>query len=578
MKSSLMVMRVSVLGASLLSLAWPARALAGTVTVVTDGLWTVVDGNGMPSLARTVCLNPMNPANCPLGDPTPPMVYGYPSSGWTADLSRLPAGARWIWAPKVTGDSSPAALQTYTFETEFYVCDPVIGGNISVAVDNAAEVSINGIVVSNSMSTSHSTLNTFTVPASSLYGSSAALPPTIRANTLTVRASNAANPDDCASDRYKCNPAGVILGATFEFGGNPGCAGYGGQTVPNGGAEKIADCPAGKTGSGYYRKCVCGAWTPRYDDCATPPVTCTGTDGMTKHGVGGTEPVPCPSSAPNGIASHTCTAQGTWGPPDNSQCRPMSVTCRGNDGNLYSVGQSEALGSCPEPQVGSRSRTCRADGTWSGAVDTCRLPLVCVGAPPGTCICGSRDRGQTGLCPPGVECRALPIGSPDYPSRPPSALTADWYCGALPPAPLGASCSWNGGCTSGRCDSGWGTSNTRKCMPQAGTGNINDWCSNNNQCASGRCGGLRQDLSGAWYPGHCSNTASALGEFCSVNSDCTSTYCDRGDGTSKTSMCMPRGGTGRAGDWCSNHNQCASRTCAGLQGRPDGSWQPGHCN
>jgi hypothetical protein len=203
-----------------------------------------------------------------------------------------------------------------------------------------------------------------------------------------------------------------------------------------------------------------------------------------------------------------------------------------------------------------------------------------VGEPPGRCICGSRE-GQTGVCPPGVECTRHPIGDADHPDRPPQSFTSDWYCGDLPPASLGEPCTYNlnGGCVSGYCDGGWGTSNTKLCMPRAGTGTAGDWCSQNNQCASGRCGGLHQDISGRWHPGHCtSDTKSALGEFCSTNSDCTSAYCDRGDGTSKTSLCMPRGGTGATGEPCSNHNQCSNRECVGLQPRADGSWQPRRCN
>ena len=573
MKRSLDAMKAFVFAASVLTLGLSASASAGTVPVVSDTTWNVFDKDGQwLGLAQAVCLNATNPPNCPLNATPPPTQYGYPPNGWLADLSRLPMTARWIWAPNVTGASSPAALEAFTFESKFYLCDPPSGGTVSIAADNAAEVWVNGTLVPGSDTTSHSALKTFSVPAASLFGST---PLNIRPNVITVKASNAANPADCGSDQYKCNPAGVVLGASFEYSGNPTCAGYKGGAYGNGDVETLSGCPAGQTGTVFHR-CVCGYWLPNENTCVTPPPTCTGNDGMV-YRVDEKETVSCPAATPVGSASRKCVAKDTWGPQDNSQCSPPPTTCRGIGGAVFSVGQTEAVGPCTGTRVGSRTHTCRPDGTWTDVVDTCRLPIVCGNAPPGTCICGSRD-GQTGVCAGGLDCGPLPIGDPDHPGRTPTLKTADFFCGDKPPAALGEACSWNGSCASGWCDSGWNTSNTRKCMPRPGVGRLNDWCSHNNQCASGRCGGLRQDLSGAWQPGHCSNSTSALGEFCSVNSDCASTYCDRGDGTSKTSMCMPRGGAGRAGDWCSNHNQCASRVCGGLQGRADGSWQPGHCN
>ena len=565
----------ALLAAASVTLAWPAVGFAGTVPVVTDTKWKVFDANGQwLGFAQTVCLNSSSPSNCPRTDVPPPTEYGYPHPGWTADVSSLPPTVRWIWAPDVTGASSPAALQTFTFETQFLLCDPPTGGTISIAADNAAEVSLNGMPVPSSASSSPNALRTVSVPASSLFGSS--LLGGIRLNTLKITASNAANPADCGSDQYQCNPAGVLLGASFEFAGNPTCNGYRSNKVyMNGEEETLGPCPAGQTGTKFHT-CWCGVWVDG-DRCVTPPPTCTGNDGMT-YRVDERETVSCPAATPVGSASRQCLAKDTWGSPDNSRCMPAPRTCTGNGGVVFIVGQTEDVGACTGRRVGTRSRTCKPDGTWTAVVDTCRLPDVCVGAPPGTCICGSRELGLTGNCPMGVQCGPHLIGDPDHPGLTPTLRTADWYCGDLPLVALGESCSYNGNCVSGWCDSGWGTSNTKKCMPRAGTGNLNDWCSNNNQCASGRCGGLRQDVSGRWYPGRCTNTTSALGEFCSVNSDCASTYCDRGDGTSKTSMCMPRGGAGRSGDWCSHDNQCASRVCGGLQPRPDGSWQPGHCN
>ncbi len=183
-------------------------------------------------------------------------------------------------------------------------------------------------------------------------------------------------------------------------------------------------------------------------------------------------------------------------------------------------------------------------------------------------VCGM-GQIQTRACPRGKTC--APRQSCETCLR-----TVELFCDPLNLA-LGEHCFGPLDCASGYCDRGDGTSKTGLCMPRSRAGKINDLCSNNNQCASGRCGGLHQDLFGAWQPGHCSITTSGLGAFCSVNSDCASTYCDRGDGTSKTSMCMPRGGTGKANDPCSNDNQCTSGQCSGLHQDLSGAWQPGRC-
>lgn len=145
-----------------------------------------------------------------------------------------------------------------------------------------------------------------------------------------------------------------------------------------------------------------------------------------------------------------------------------------------------------------------------------------------------------------------------------------------PPDGLGENCSANSDCVSTYCDVGWGTSQTSLCMPRGGAGRLMDPCSNANQCASGYCGSLHQDWTG-WLPGQCAETASSLGKFCAFNSDCVSTYCDVGSGTSQTSLCMPRGGAGKTGEPCSNNNQCSNNICQGLYNLY-GSWSPGSCN
>jgi hypothetical protein len=186
-------------------------------------------------------------------------------------------------------------------------------------------------------------------------------------------------------------------------------------------------------------------------------------------------------------------------------------------------------------------------------------------------------RGGTGgtgdLCSNSNQCgsgRCDGLSKDDY---------GQWILGrcSASAGPLAATCSNNSECASDYCDTGDGTSKTNECMPKGGIGMLNDPCSNSNQCASRACGGLSQDGYGNWHPGKCS-TPGSLGATCSGNSDCRSTYCDAGDGTSKTNKCMPRGGTGHPNDPCSNNNQCINKTCNGLKTDSSGNWVSGVCN
>jgi hypothetical protein len=373
MKYSIIMIKALFIGASLLSLALPVNALAGNVTVVSDSSWNVfvTDANNNQmwlGISQNVCLNTTNPSNCPVGAIPAPTLYGY--------------------TPNITGASSPAASQEFTFKTEFYVCDPPEDATISVAADDFAEVSVNGTIVPNSTSTSPNQLTTFNVPASSIYGSTLL---NIRSNSITVKARNGLNPSDCRSDQYKCNPAGVILGASFKFTGNPTCAGFNGGTYSNGQSEKLANCPSGQFGS-VSHTCLCGNWTPNITSCVTPP------------------------------------------------------HCTGNNGITFNVDDVESQ-SCPTGQIASPStHTCLSNENWDVPLGTCTLPLLGAGA-----MCAS-DRGNLliGICPAGTTCAGRRIAPPPRPwwcaittvasfltlgisptpavCAPVASQTTDWFC------------------------------------------------------------------------------------------------------------------------------------------------------
>ena len=255
---------------ALATVASPVGALAVTVNIVSDGTWTVSDTNMTPlGNAQNVCLNPTAPPNCPIGTTPPPTLYGYPLVGWTANLSGIP-GAKWIWAPNITGATSPAANAEFIFQTEFYLCGPPKGGTIWVAADNSAEVFLNGASTPVLTSASHSALSTVSIPSASLVQG---------LNVIQVKAKNGSNPSDCGSNQYQCNPAGVVFGASFQdaLAAPPTCTDSG-RTFTAGQPETLS-CPAGKTGS-RSRYCICigsnGIWGPISDACTSQ---CTGSNG-----------------------------------------------------------------------------------------------------------------------------------------------------------------------------------------------------------------------------------------------------------------------------------------------------------
>lgn len=413
MKWTSMLTRTILLGVSLLVFALPPDSKAVIINIGSDTTWTVSDAQGKDlGSAQNFCLNAATPSPCPPGA----ISYGYPLTGWTANLSAIP-GAMWIWAPSITGSTSPAANVEFTFQKEFYLCGAPQEGRIAVAADNSAEVLLNGTSVLSS--TNPNVLNTANIPSTSLLQG---------LNTIQVKVKNGANPPDCGSDQYRCNPAGVVLGGSFAdaLSALPTCTGNNGKLY-NAGQFEARMCPAGQTGV-KGRLCVCigntGIWH-NVDQCERPPTTCTGNNGMT-YNVGESESLACPSPK-TGLASRTCQSNGSWAAIDLSSCE---ATCTGNDGRTFKVGESEQL-ACPSGQVGSKSHTCQATGNWGSTSGTCELQGVCEG-----CVCGSKEQGQTKTCPSGTTCgpRRIPGPSPDFWCKifgincPERLVTADWFC------------------------------------------------------------------------------------------------------------------------------------------------------
>ena len=190
-------------------LAVPIPTVAQNTLVTSDTTWTVraIRKNGVPKglgYAEAVCLNAVSPTNCPPGA----VLYGFGDS-WFADLSSIP-GAIWIWAPGIHGLTSPADFQTFWFSKAFYVRAEPVTASISIAVDNYAEIYVNGQLVGAygsliSGAAAFNSLRKFSVKSFLHTGQ----------NQLVIRAQNGAG--TCDPCNYAENPAGVVFGLNISY-------------------------------------------------------------------------------------------------------------------------------------------------------------------------------------------------------------------------------------------------------------------------------------------------------------------------------------------------------------------------
>jgi len=215
-----------------------ASAQTQTVTLVSDTSWEVFDGDPASGsatslgFAQTVCLNASAPANCPGGA----TLYGYAGTGWTAGLSSIP-GAVWIWAPGITGATAPAELAEFFFVKSIKITGAPTAGTIQVAVDDLAEIRVNGNIVGTTGSTTDSSLAA--ASANSLK-SFDITPQLIKGvNTLTVRGQNGNGSfAACTNCTYSEHPAGIVLGALITFA--PPCGGQPATIVGTSGDDFIS--------------------------------------------------------------------------------------------------------------------------------------------------------------------------------------------------------------------------------------------------------------------------------------------------------------------------------------------------
>jgi hypothetical protein len=184
----------------------------GTIDFRSNNQWSVSDSSNVGvGNAEYVALN----ASSPVVQPTGAIQYGVSGSAWLADLSTIP-GAFWIWAPGITGDTPNASLAEYSFSQKFDLAGTPISGSIAIAVDDMAQVYVNGMLAGTTGSITdigvafqaQSALKSFDLTPFLVSGT----------NTIEVLAQNGPDSFGGVTDAdYRQNTAGVVFGGSLSF-------------------------------------------------------------------------------------------------------------------------------------------------------------------------------------------------------------------------------------------------------------------------------------------------------------------------------------------------------------------------
>jgi len=159
-----------------------------------------------------VCTNATSQAECPAGA----VDYGYGGSYWTARIDACDGKARWLWAPGVTGTSSPAELAEYYFVNHVLVPASPSSAQVIVAADDQAEVIINGAAVGTIGSITDFNVAWADQNKPTAINIASAL--VTGMNTIIVRAANGPGAfTNCTNCTYQQNPAGVVFCVDVRF-------------------------------------------------------------------------------------------------------------------------------------------------------------------------------------------------------------------------------------------------------------------------------------------------------------------------------------------------------------------------
>jgi hypothetical protein len=195
----------------------PDAAKHTDIALPSDTNWDVysspkLENDAYLGRAQRVCPGAPSPAECPTGA----IDYGHGGGGWTARIDACAGKARWIWAPGITGASAPAELTEYYFANRVLIPNPPASAQVIVAVDDQAEVIVNGTAVGSIGSTTDFDAAMAKQLEPTVINIAGALQTGM--NTITIRAGNGSGTfANCANCTYQENPAGVVFCVDVRF-------------------------------------------------------------------------------------------------------------------------------------------------------------------------------------------------------------------------------------------------------------------------------------------------------------------------------------------------------------------------
>ncbi len=186
-------------------------ALKGqNITLESDINWDVYSNQSLEQKAylgkaQLVCANATITTGCPAGA----VDYNWGGT-WSARIDACGGNARWIWAPGITGATAPAELAEYYFVNHVSLPGHPASARIYLAVDDEAEVIVNGDAIGIIGSTSDfSAAWASQSKPTALYITSALV---TGLNTITIHAANGIGAfAGCTDCTYQQHPAGVLF-------------------------------------------------------------------------------------------------------------------------------------------------------------------------------------------------------------------------------------------------------------------------------------------------------------------------------------------------------------------------------
>ncbi len=181
------------------------------IALASDVNWDVYSNRSLEKKeylgkAQLVCSNMAIPAQCLEGA----VDYGFGPGLWSARIDACGGNARWIWAPGITGATAPSEWAEYYFVNRVSLPARPASAQVHLAVDDLAEVIVNGASVGTIGSVTDFSAAWATESAPTDIDITSAL--ALGRNTITIRAANGTGVfSGCTNCTYQQNPAGVIF-------------------------------------------------------------------------------------------------------------------------------------------------------------------------------------------------------------------------------------------------------------------------------------------------------------------------------------------------------------------------------